>query len=117
MPEGAPLALDGDAGAVVVEPGEDLVRDYERRSAEREEEVRRAHASAQQSAETQDGRRIEVAANVGSPEDVDAAVANGAEGVGLLRTEFLFLERHSLPTEDEQSRRTPTWLSGCKGGR
>jgi multiphosphoryl transfer protein len=100
--EGAPLALDGDAGSVVVEPAEDLVRDYERRSAEREEEARRARASAQRPAQTRDGRRIEVAANVGSPEDVDAAVANGAEGVGLLRTEFLFLERDSLPTEDEQ---------------
>ena len=102
VPEGAPLALDGDAGAVVVDPAEELVRDFERRSAEHEEAARRARASAQQPARTRDGRRIEVVANVGSPEDVDAAVASGAEGVGLLRTEFLFLERDSLPTEDEQ---------------
>jgi multiphosphoryl transfer protein len=102
VPDGAPLALDGDAGAVVVDPAEELVRDYERRSAEHEEAARRARASAQQPAQTQDGRRIEVVANVGSPEDVDAAVGSGAEGVGLLRTEFLFLERDSLPTEDEQ---------------
>jgi multiphosphoryl transfer protein len=102
VPEGAPLALDGDAGAVVVDPAEELVRDYERRSAEREAVERRARAQAQRPAQTRDGRRIEVVANVGSPEDVDAAVANGAEGVGLLRTEFLFLERDSLPTEDEQ---------------
>ena len=102
VPEGAPLALDGDAGAVVVDPADELVRDYERRSAEHEEAARRARASAQQPARTRDGRRIEVVANVGSPEDVDAAVASGAEGVGLLRTEFLFLERDSLPTEDEQ---------------
>jgi multiphosphoryl transfer protein len=102
VPEGAPLALDGDAGAVVVDPADELVRDYERRSAEHEEAARRARASAQQPARTRDGRRIEVVANVGSPEDVDAAVAGGAEGVGLLRTEFLFLERDSLPTEDEQ---------------
>jgi multiphosphoryl transfer protein len=102
VPEGAPLALDGDAGAVVVDPADELVRDYERRSAEHEAAARRARASAQQPARTRDGRRIEVVANVGSPEDVDAAVAGGAEGVGLLRTEFLFLERDSLPTEDEQ---------------
>jgi multiphosphoryl transfer protein len=102
VPEGAPLALDGDAGAVVVEPAEELVRDYAQRSAKREEAARQAQASAQRPAQTRDGRRIEVVANVGSPEDVDAAVANGAEGVGLLRTEFLFLERDSLPTEDEQ---------------
>ena len=102
VPEGTPLALDGDAGAVYVDPAEELVRTYERRSAEREAAARRARASAQRRATTRDGRRIEVVANVGSPADVDAAVANGAEGVGLLRTEFLFLERASLPDEDEQ---------------
>jgi multiphosphoryl transfer protein len=102
VPEGAPLALDGDAGAVFVDPAPEVVREYERRIAEREEAARRAVATAQRPAQTRDGRRIEVVANVGSPADVDAAVANGAEGVGLLRTEFLFLERDSLPTEDEQ---------------
>jgi phosphocarrier protein FPr len=100
--EGTPLVLDGDAGIVHVDPGEQLVRDYERRRAEREESALRALASARQPAQTLDGRRIEVVANVGSPADVDVAVANGAEGVGLLRTEFLFLERESLPSEEEQ---------------
>jgi multiphosphoryl transfer protein len=100
--EGTPLVLDGDAGAVYVDPTAELIRDYERRGAERQAAARLALASAQQPARTLDGRRIEVVANVGSPEDVDAAVANGAEGVGLLRTEFLFLERKTLPSEDEQ---------------
>jgi multiphosphoryl transfer protein len=102
VPEGAPLVLDGDTGAVYVDPPEELVRAYERRQADREASARRALASARQPAETRDGRRIEVVANAGSPRDVDAALANGAEGVGLLRTEFLFLERDSLPSEDEQ---------------
>jgi multiphosphoryl transfer protein len=102
VPEGAPLVLDGDTGAVYVDPAEELVRDYERRQADREASARRALAAAGQPAETRDGRRIEVVANAGSPRDVDAALSNGAEGVGLLRTEFLFLERHSLPSEDEQ---------------
>jgi multiphosphoryl transfer protein len=100
--EGTPLVLDGDAGAVFVDPGEELVRSYEQRQAEREESARHALALSRQPAETEDGLRIEVVANVGSPADVDAAVANGAEGVGLLRTEFLFLERDSLPSEEEQ---------------
>jgi multiphosphoryl transfer protein len=100
--EGTPLILDGDTGAVYVEPAAEVVRDYEQRGAEREDDARRALAAALRPARTRDGRRIEVVANVGSPEDVDAAVANGAEGVGLLRTEFLFLERDSLPSEDEQ---------------
>jgi phosphocarrier protein FPr len=102
VPEGTPLVLDGDAGAVYVDPTAELVRDYEQRSAERQAAARLALASAQRPARTLDGRRIEVVANVGSPADVDVAVANGAEGVGLLRTEFLFLERNSLPLEDEQ---------------
>jgi multiphosphoryl transfer protein len=102
VPEGTPLVLDGDEGAVFIDPSPELVRDYERRSAERDEDAQRALANARRPALTRDGRRIEVVANVGSPEDVDAAVANGGEGVGLLRTEFLFLERDSLPDEDEQ---------------
>ena len=100
--EGTSLVLDGDAGTVYVDPGEELVRGYKRRQAEREESAVRALASASQPAQTLDGRRIEVVANVGSPADVDVAVANGADGVGLLRTEFLFLERESLPSEEEQ---------------
>jgi phosphoenolpyruvate-protein phosphotransferase/dihydroxyacetone kinase phosphotransfer subunit len=102
VPDGTPLVLDGDAGAVYVDPTEELVRDYGRRSAERQAAARLALASAQQPARTLDGRRIEIVANVGSLEDVAAAVANGAEGVGLLRTEFVFLDRDSLPSEDEQ---------------
>jgi len=102
VPEGTPLLLDGDAGAVYVDPAEKVVSGYERQRAEREKSARRALASAGQPAATRDGRRIEVVANVGSLADVDAAVANGAEGVGLLRTEFLFLERDSLPSEEEQ---------------
>ena len=100
--EGTPLVLDGDAGTVHVDPGEELVQSYERRQAGREESALRALAAARQPAQTLDGRRIEVVANVGSPADVDVAVANGAEGVGLLRTEFLFLERETLPSEEEQ---------------
>ncbi len=102
VPEGTQLVLDGDQGALHVDPSPELVREYERKSAERAEDAQRALASARRPARTRDGRRIEIVANVGSPEDVDAAVANGAEGVGLLRTEFLFLERDSLPDEDEQ---------------
>ncbi len=75
VPEGTVLLLDGDAGVVYVEPEPALTRD---------------------------GRLVEVVANIGSPEDVPAAIANGAEGVGLLRTEFLFLERDSMPSEAEQ---------------
>jgi phosphocarrier protein FPr len=102
VPEGTPLLLDGDAGVVHVKPAEELAAEYERRAAAREQAARAAWAAAAEPALTRDGRRIEVVANIGSPDEVPAAIENGAEGVGLLRTEFLFLERESMPSEDEQ---------------
>ena len=91
--DGTEVVVDGDAGELLVEPGE----------AEREA------ASADEGAdviaepvETSDGREIEVAANVGRPEELEPAAARGADGVGLYRTEFLFLDRQSPPAEDEQ---------------
>ena len=102
VPEGTELLLDGDAGTVHLEPDAELAAEYKRRSAEREQAARSARAAAAEPAVTLDGRRIEVVANIGSPDDVPAAIENGAEGVGLLRTEFLFLERDSMPSEDEQ---------------
>jgi len=102
VPEGTQLLLDGDAGTVHVEPAEEIVKEYERRTAAREQEAQTARAAAAEPAVTRDGHRIEVVANIGSPDDVPAAIENGAEGVGLLRTEFLFLERDSMPSEDEQ---------------
>jgi phosphoenolpyruvate-protein phosphotransferase/dihydroxyacetone kinase phosphotransfer subunit len=102
VPEDTELLLDGDAGVVYVEPAAELVAEYERKRGGREEAAREAHARAAQPALTRDGHAVEVVANIGSPEDVPGALANGAEGVGLLRTEFLFLERDSMPGEDEQ---------------
>jgi phosphoenolpyruvate-protein phosphotransferase/dihydroxyacetone kinase phosphotransfer subunit len=102
VPEGTELLLDGDVGIVHLEPAEKLAAEYQRRAAAREQAARSARAAAAEPALTRDGRRIEVVANIGSPNDVPAAIENGAEGVGLLRTEFLFLERDSMPSEDEQ---------------
>jgi phosphoenolpyruvate-protein phosphotransferase/dihydroxyacetone kinase phosphotransfer subunit len=102
VPEGADLLLDGDAGSVEVEPSEELVAEANQRETVREQATKAARAAAAEPAVTLDGHRIEVVANIGSPDDVPAAIENGAEGVGLLRTEFLFLDRDSMPSEDEQ---------------
>jgi multiphosphoryl transfer protein len=115
VPEGTELLLDGDAGLVEVEPADELLGEYERRTAEREHLAGRARAAAAEAAITRDGRRIEVVANIGSPEDVPAAIENGAEGVGLLRTEFLFLDRDSMPSEDEQYEAYTLIASGLEG--
>jgi multiphosphoryl transfer protein len=102
VPEDTALLLDGDAGVVFVEPRDDIIAEYGRQSEMREETAREARARAAEPALTRDGHSVEVVANIGSPDDVSVALANGAEGVGLLRTEFLFLERDSMPSEDEQ---------------
>ena len=99
--DGTRVAVDGDAGLVHVDPDDALVADFERRAAELREREREAQERAHEPALTRDGRRIEVVANAGSPDDVPRALAAGAEGIGLLRTEFLFAERADAPQEDE----------------
>ncbi len=100
--EGTPLALDGDAGLLHVDPPADLAAGFrERRRADAEAD-REARAEARAPAITLDGVPIEVAANVGSPEEIAAAIEAGCDGVGLFRTEFLFMERGQMPSEDEQ---------------
>jgi multiphosphoryl transfer protein len=102
VPEDTVLLLDGDAGVVYVEPAAELLAEYEQLNAARDEAAREARVRTGEPALTRDGHRVDVAANIGSPDDVPAALGNGADGVGLLRTEFLFLERDSMPSEDEQ---------------
>jgi phosphoenolpyruvate-protein phosphotransferase len=100
--EGTLLALDGGAGTVTMEPPAATVAALEERRERRARDEAEARARAQMPAVTRDGVVVTVAANVGGPGDAPAAVAAGADGVGLLRTEFLFLAADHLPTEDEQ---------------
>jgi multiphosphoryl transfer protein len=100
--DGTALLLDGDAGTLLVDPPADELEAAEgrRERAAARRAVAREHAH--EPATTRDGERIEVFANLGSAAEASAAVDAGAEGVGLLRTEFLFLDRPELPDEDEQ---------------
>ena len=102
MADGTEVVLDGEAGTVVVDPGVDAVAAASRRTAERAGLLARAQARAAEPAVTRDGVTIEVAANLGSPDDARGAVAAGADAVGLFRTEFVFLSSTTSPTEDEQ---------------
>jgi len=96
------VAVDGTEGFAVVDPDPDTMSEFEAKSermvAEREalEDYKRIEAR------TREGRRIEVSANLGSASEAEDALSWGAEGVGLFRTEFLFMERPRLPSEDEQ---------------
>ena len=100
--EGAMLALDGDAGAVTIEPDTTTSAALEQRREAAAAARAEALAAANEPVVLADGRRIEVFANIGNASDAQLAVEQGAEGVGLLRTEFLFHDRATPPSEDEQ---------------
>ncbi|WP_339102793.1 phosphoenolpyruvate--protein phosphotransferase [Haloterrigena salinisoli] len=90
---GADVLVDGEDGAVIADPTPDQ---RERAAGGRDVDVR------EEPVETADGRSVEVAANVGTLAELEGAVAQGADGIGLFRTEFLFLDREAPPDEDEQ---------------
>jgi phosphotransferase system enzyme I (PtsI) len=99
---GQNVLLDGSDGLLIINPSPETVAHYA------EIESRRARVTAQLKelrttrSTTRDGRHIVLSANIELPEDVEAVAANGAEGIGLYRTEFLYLNRSTLPTEHEQ---------------
>lgn len=100
--DGTIMALDGESGKAWVEPEIDILELLSAKRLAWQTAQQQAKAKAQQPAITSDGRRVRVFANIGSVADVQVAVSNGAEGVGLLRTEFLYLGRTCPPTEEEQ---------------
>ena len=102
VPDGAMAILDADAGVLIPSPSEAQLLAAQQRAAALRERRAAAIAEAQTPCRTSDGVRIEVFANLGALADAEAAAAGGAEGCGLLRTEFLFLERQTAPGEDEQ---------------
>jgi phosphotransferase system enzyme I (PtsI) len=102
LESGQQVLLDGNDGWLILDPTPETLAQYAKI------ESRRARVSAklkelrETTSTTRDGRHIVLSANIELPEDVDAVEANGAEGIGLYRTEFLYLNRTTLPTEEEQ---------------
>ncbi|MGV8025542.1 MAG: phosphoenolpyruvate--protein phosphotransferase [Anaerolineaceae bacterium] len=99
---GTSVIIDGTNGVVVIEPDGSTEQQFRHRMETSKNIQTEALKYAQERAKTKDGMELEVVANIGNVEDAKFAVENGAEGVGLLRTEFLYLERNTLPTEEEQ---------------
>ncbi len=102
IPEGETVVLDGTAGILIVRPDEETVEEYQERQERIASTLEKAREKADEPAMTRDGKRVEVVANIGNVAGAQSAVEAGAEGVGLLRTEFLYLERDALPDEEEQ---------------
>lgn len=100
--EGTPLVLDAENGVLLINPDTATEGQYRQRLEERHMQERSAAEHRYEPAVTRGGKTILVAANIGSAAETQAAVENGADGVGLLRTEFLFLNRSAPPSEEEQ---------------
>jgi phosphotransferase system enzyme I (PtsI) len=99
---GAPALIDGYKGLLIVNPSEETLREYEAVEREKGAVAQSLTRLRETKSTTRDGRHIVLSANIELPDEVDAVLANGAEGVGLYRTEFLYLNQSSLPTEEEQ---------------
>jgi phosphotransferase system enzyme I (PtsI) len=99
---GQHVLVDGSDGLLIVNPAPETIAHYAELESRRARVVARLKELRTTRSTTRDGRHIVLSANIELPEDVDAVAANGAEGIGLYRTEFLYLNRTTLPTEDEQ---------------
>ncbi|MED1800450.1 phosphoenolpyruvate--protein phosphotransferase [Brevibacillus porteri] len=96
------VILDGHEGIAIIDPSEEEIAVYKRKQADYEAQKAELAKLVNDKTVTLDNHHVELAANIGSPEDVAGAIANGAEGVGLFRTEFLYMGRNDFPTEEEQ---------------
>jgi len=99
---GQHVLLDGNDGYLIVDPTPETLAQYAKVESRRAKVTAQLKELRETTSTTRDGRHIVLSANIELPQDVAAVVANGAEGIGLYRTEFLYLNRPTLPTEDEQ---------------
>ncbi|MCK6579829.1 MAG: phosphoenolpyruvate--protein phosphotransferase [Anaerolineae bacterium] len=113
--EGRIVVLDGDAGCLILDPTPPQIDAARRTMEERRAHAARLREASRQPAITPDGRRIEVAANIGAPSDAARAFALGAEGVGVFRTELLMMNRAAPPDEEEQVRLYTTAAQAMPG--
>ena len=100
---GDEMLMDGNKGVLIVHPSEERLREYGHVIEVRESFKNIVNEHKQLPAETTDGHRIVLSANIETPDEIEDVINEGAEGVGLFRSEFLFLAQAHLPTEDEQA--------------
>ena len=99
---GDTVIVDGITGDVIINPSEEVLAEYQSKKEKFQAEQEELKKLINVKTTTKSGRRIEVCGNIGKPEDVLGVIANGGDGVGLFRTEFLYMDRESAPTEEEQ---------------
>lgn len=99
---GDTLIVDGNEGTVIINPDEETLRKYKSLYEEFQKEKEELKKLINVKTIGKSGKAIEISGNIGKPEDVNKVIENGGDGVGLFRTEFLYMDRDSMPTEDEQ---------------
>ena len=115
--DGSCVILDGFKGLVIQDPDEETLSAYQRLAQEYEDQQKALESYKGMKAVTQDGTVVELCANIGHPNDLDEVLDNGADGVGLFRTEFLFMYWGRQPTEEEQFGAYRTVLEQMQGKR
>lgn len=113
--EGKKAVVDGINGILYIDPDDDIISEYEKRISLETEKKKRLEKYIGCNTITKDGKRINLYANIGSPDDVQVAIDNDAEGIGLFRSEFLFLGRNYPPDEEEQLKAYKSVLRGMSG--
>jgi phosphoenolpyruvate-protein phosphotransferase (PTS system enzyme I) len=116
LADGTVVVVDGASGEVLIDPDQAAVQAAEARASARAD-ARRSAATDRRPGATADGHRVDLLANLGGPAEAAAAAAAGAEGVGLLRTEFLYLDRASPPSVEEQRAAYAAVLDAFPGGK
>ncbi len=111
------IALDALDGEVVINPDAETIAAYEKKAAAYEKEKEELKVLVNQKSETPDGREVDIAGNIGGFKDVEGVLKNGGEGVGLFRTEFLYMDSDHFPTEEEQFQAYKQVLEGMQGKR
>lgn len=96
------IIVDGNTGNVIVNPDEEAIEDYEKKIGRYRQYKNELKNIAKLPAVTTDGKHVELAANIGGPQEVDTVIEYGGDGIGLYRTEFLYMDRDDLPSEEEQ---------------
>lgn len=111
------VVLDALVGEVLINPNEELLSIYRQKAEDFKQEQAKLKVLKDVASVTVDGRHVEIAANIGTPKDVEAVVENGGEGVGLYRSEFLYMDSATLPDEDTQFKAYSAVLKAMNGKR
>ncbi len=109
------VVFNGDTGEVIVNPDEETISKYTELKAKYEDERKALQLLKGKPSVTLDGKHVELAGNIGTPNDIEGLIKNDAEGVGLYRTEFLYMDRDSFPTEEIQYEAYKAVLEGMDG--